>query len=158
MKHRITLFVNKALYSLTVRSQDTLLYVLRDILHLTGTKKGCGNGECGACTVIMDGRAVRSCLILAVEASGSEIITIEGVSHGKELTMVQRAFIQSGAVQCGYCTPGFIMALEALFRTNPSASEEEIENALSGHLCRCTGYEAIREASLLVKKLIKEKR
>ncbi|MCD6412913.1 MAG: (2Fe-2S)-binding protein [Elusimicrobia bacterium] len=145
MKHEIKLFVNDIPYNITVNSQDTLLYALRDILHLTGTKKGCGEGECGACTVIMDGEAVRSCLILAVEADGKKIITIEGVSANGKLSRVQRAFVEAGAIQCGFCTPGFVMAIEAALRKKKTKKEELIK-AVSGHLCRCTGYENIIKA------------
>ena len=153
MKHCIKLNINGIEYSVDVNSQDTLLYILRDRLHLTGTKKGCGEGECGACTVILSGEAVRSCLVLAVEADGKKIITIEGIEKEGKLSRVQKAFIESGAIQCGFCTPGFVMALEAVLRKRPNPTKEELLNALSGHLCRCTGYENIIKA---VEKLTKQ--
>lgn len=131
----------------TAASTATLLEFIRDTLHLHGTKMGCGDGECGACTVIMDGRAVRSCIILAAEADGSEIITIEGLAlPDGSLHPLQDAFLETGAVQCGFCTPGMLMAAKALLDENPEPAEEEISRAISGHLCRCTGYKPIIEA------------
>jgi len=131
----------------TVTSPTTLLEFIRDTLHLHGTKMGCGDGECGACTVIMDGKAVRSCIILAAEANGSEIITVEGLAlPGGALHPLQEAFLAAGAVQCGFCTPGMLMAAKALLDANPEPAEEEINRTISGHLCRCTGYKPIVEA------------
>ncbi len=126
--------------------RQTLLEVLRDTLDMTGTKEGCSNGNCGACTVIMNGRAVVACLVLAVEAEGAEIRTIEGVSYGSHLDEVQSAFLEGAALQCGICTPGFIMQAEALLEENPHPSEEEIRFYLAGNLCRCTGYDKIVRA------------
>ncbi len=157
MKHEIELKVNGVPYELTVNSQDTLLYALRDILHLTGTKKGCGEGECGACTVMLDGKAVRSCLVLAVEAEGKEITTIEGIAPDGKLSDVQKAFVDSGAIQCGFCTPGFVIAIEAAKREGKT-SQEELINALGGHLCRCTGYESILKAVRKISKSSGNKR
>ncbi len=134
-----------------VKPNMTLLELIREKAHLTGTKHGCGNGECGACTIIMNGEPVRSCLILAVEADGKEIITIEGISP-QNLTELQKAFIDEGAIQCGFCTPGFIMAGEALFKKTQKPSDDEIKESLSGHLCRCTGYEPIFNAFKKVAK------
>ncbi|MCD6423799.1 MAG: (2Fe-2S)-binding protein [Elusimicrobia bacterium] len=146
MKHKINLNVNGEKHSIEVESHHTLLYAIREILHLTGTKKGCGEGECGACTVIMDGVPVRSCLVLAVEADGKDITTIEGIAKDGKLTKVQEAFIEAGAIQCGFCTPGFIVAIEALLKKKKNPKRSEIIEALGGHLCRCTGYEAILKA------------
>lgn len=124
----------------------TLLKVLRDILHLTGTKEGCGEGDCGACTVLVDGRSVNSCLFPAVQAEGCQVMTIEGVEAHPELARIQKAFVDYGAVQCGFCSPGMIMSTVALLKKNPKPTEEEIRRGLSGNLCRCTGYQAMVDA------------
>ncbi len=123
-----------------------LLKVLRDILHLTGTKEGCGEGDCGACTVLVDGRSVNSCLFPAVQAEGCQIMTIEGVEADPELARIQKAFVDYGAVQCGFCSPGMIMSTVALLQKNPKPTEEEIRRGLSGNICRCTGYQAMVDA------------
>ena len=124
----------------------TLLKVLRDILHLTGTKEGCGEGDCGACTVLVDGRSVNSCLFPAVQAEGCQIMTIEGVEANPELARIQKAFVDYGAVQCGFCSTGMIMSTVALLQKNPKPTEEEIRRGLSGNICRCTGYQAMVDA------------
>lgn len=124
----------------------TLLKVLRDILHLMGTKEGCGEGDCGACTVLVDGRSVNSCLFPAVQAEGCQIMTIEGVEANPELARIQKAFVDYGAVQCGFCSPGMIMSTVALLQKNPKPTEEEIRRGLSGNICRCTGYQAMVDA------------
>ena len=124
----------------------TLLKVLRDILHLTGTKEGCGEGDCGACTVLVDGRSVNSCLFPAVQAEGCQGRTIEGVEAHPELARIQKAFVDYGAVQCGFCSPGMIMSTVALLQKNPKPTEEEIRRGLSGNICRCTGYQAMVDA------------
>lgn len=124
----------------------TLLKVLRDILHLTGTKEGCGEGDCGACTVLVDGRSVNSCLFPAVQAKGCQVMTIEGVEAHPELARIQKAFVDYGAVQCGFCSPGMIMSTVALLQKNPKPTEEEIRRGLSGNICRCTGYQAMVDA------------
>ena len=124
----------------------TLLKVLRDILHLTGTKEGCGEGDCGACTVLVDGRSVNSCLFPAVQAEGCQVMTIEGVEANPELARIQKAFVDYGAVQCGFCSPGMIMSTVALLQKNPKPTEEEIRRGLSGNICRCTGYLAMVDA------------
>ena len=124
----------------------TLLKVLRDILHLTGTKEGCGEGDCGACTVLVDGRSVNSCLFPAVQAEGCQVMTIEGVEAHPELARIQKAFVDYGAVQCGFCSPGMMMSTVALLQKNPKPTEEEIRRGLSGNICRCTGYQAMVDA------------
>ena len=124
----------------------TLLKVLRDILHLTGTKEGCGEGDCGACSVLVDGRSVNSCLFPAVQAEGCQVMTIEGVEAHPELARIQKAFVDYGAVQCGFCSPGMIMSTVALLQKNPKPTEEEIRRGLSGNICRCTGYQAMVDA------------
>lgn len=124
----------------------TLLKVLRGILHLTGTKEGCGEGDCGACTVLVDGRSVNSCLFPAVQAEGCQVMTIEGVEAHPELARIQKAFVDYGAVQCGFCSPGMIMSTVALLQKNPKPTEEEIRRGLSGNICRCTGYQAMVDA------------
>ena len=143
MDAQITLRVDGQRRSLSVDTRTTLLDALRERLDLTGTKKGCDHGQCGACTVLIDGRRAVSCLQLAVAAEGREITTIEGVAEGERLHPVQQAFLDLDALQCGYCTPGMVMAAVSLLRENPSPSEEEIRHALEGNLCRCTGYQNI---------------
>ena len=150
--HKITIRVNGKPYSLSVPAQMTLLEVLREELDLTGTKEGCGNGECGACTVIMDGQAVRRCLILGVEVDGRETTTIEGFTESGVLQPIQQAFIEEDAVQCGFCTPGFIMAIKAAIDNNPALNDKQMMEALGGHLCRCTGYETIFKACKKVRQ------
>lgn len=125
---------------------QTLLKFIREELHLTGTKEGCEIGECGACTVLLDGKPVNSCLVLAVELDGSELVTIEGLTKNGKLDQLQQAFIDHAAFQCGYCTPGMIMAAKALLERNPKPSDKDINEALSGNLCRCGAYQEIREA------------
>jgi len=131
---------------------QTLLEVLRDELGLIGAKKGCGTGDCGACTVLVDDQAMCSCLLLAVEAEGRQITTIEGLASGDDLHPVQRAFIECGALQCGFCTPGMVLSTVALLRRSPNPSQAEIRDALAGNLCRCTGYDKIVKAVLQVAK------
>ena len=146
MQHQINVEVNSQKYTLTVTSEETLLEVIRNRMSLTGTKEGCGTGDCGACTVIMDGRPVNSCLVLASEADGSKITTVEGLSRGGKMHPLQEAFINEGGVQCGFCSPGMIMSSKALLDRNPAPTEEEIKKALAGNLCRCTGYVKIIKA------------
>jgi carbon-monoxide dehydrogenase small subunit len=143
---RIKVTVNGILYELSVQPWETLLDVIREQLGLTGTKEGCGLGECGACTIIMDGKTVNSCLVLAVEADNRVITTIEGLANGDELHPIQEAFVECGGLQCGFCTPGMIMSTKALLEQNPSPDEEEIRKAIAGNLCRCTGYTKIIES------------
>jgi carbon-monoxide dehydrogenase small subunit len=142
----LTLTVNGDEVDLVVTPNTTLLEALRDNLDLTGVKEGCSEGVCGTCTVLMNGNPVRSCLTLALEAEGAEILTIEGLASEGELHPVQQAFVDHGAVQCGFCTPGMILSSKALLDRNPDPSDEEIKDALAGNLCRCTGYAKILEA------------
>jgi len=144
----ITITVNKEPSAVHVPADRTLADVLRDTLHLTGTKIGCGEGECGACSVMLNGRLVNSCLVLAAECDGAEVLTIEGLAEQGRLHPIQEAFVLNGAVQCGFCTPGMIMAAYALLEDNPSPTEEEIKRGLEGNLCRCTGYRKIVDAVL----------
>ena len=146
MKKKIQLTVNGQLFELEVPLKRILVDLLREDLGLMGTKVGCGAGECGACTVLLDGKAVCSCMLLAVEADGGLITTIEGLAEGEQLHPLQKAFIKQGAAQCGYCTPGMIMSAKALLDENPHPDEQEIKTALSGNFCRCTGYAAILKA------------
>jgi carbon-monoxide dehydrogenase small subunit len=155
MKIPITLKVNGKEYPLEVKANEILLNVLRDRLGLMGTKYGCGIGECGACTVLLDGRAILSCQTLAFTADGKKITTIEGLEHDGSLHPLQQAFIDEGAVQCGYCTPGMILSAKALLDINSNPSNQEIKQAIRGNLCRCTGYtnivRAIKTASEKIK-------
>jgi aerobic carbon-monoxide dehydrogenase small subunit len=146
--HSISLIVNQKRYAIDVQPHHTLLDVLRDQLDITGPKECCGVGECGACTVLYNGKAVNACLILAVEAHAAEIVTIEGLGGPDKLSPMQQAFADAGAVQCGFCTPGMIMAAQYLVNTNPHPTEEDVRVALAGNLCRCTGYARIIEAVL----------
>jgi len=152
LKQVIKLTVDGVTSELLIEPQRTLLEVLRENLELTGTKEGCGLGDCGACTVLMDGKPVLSCLTLAVEAQGKDILTIEGLAHGGKLHSVQQAFIDHGAIQCGFCTSGFVLAGKAFLDENPNPTEEEVRQAVAGHLCRCTGYTKIVEAILAAAK------
>jgi len=155
MKKLITFTVNDMGYEVAVAPNKTLTQVLRDDLDLLGTKEGCGVGDCGACTVIMDGKPVNSCLVLAVQADGSTIKTIEGVARGDSLHPVQETFVEMGAIQCGFCTPGMVLSATSLLEKNPHPTEHEVREALSGNLCRCTGYQkivkAVQEASRRMK-------
>ena len=148
--HSVSFVVNKRLYAINVEPQHTLLDVLRDQLDITGPKECCGVGECGACTILLNGRAVNACLILAVEVDGKEIVTVEGLGSPDSLSPMQKAFVDAGAVQCGFCTPGMIMAAQYLINNNPNPSEEDVRVALAGNLCRCTGYSRIIQAVLSV--------
>ena len=176
--HTIHLTLNGESRAFTVEPQETLLHVLRERAHLTGAKKGCDLGECGACTVIMDGRAVNSCCVFAIEADGSTVETIEGIGTADEPHPVEwlgawlpggyskvertatwdylQAFIDAGAIQCGYCTPGMIMAAKALLDRDPHPTREEIHAAMSGNLCRCTGYTKIEEAVVAASRVIEQ--
>ena len=145
-KHQIQTTVNGQEYSLLIDLKKTLLEMLRDDLNLTGTKKGCDEGECGACSVILNGKVVNSCLVLAVEADKAEVLTIEGIHRDGDLHPIQKSFVDSGAVQCGFCTPGMILTSKAMLDEMPDPSEENIKHYLEGNLCRCTGYSKIIDA------------
>lgn len=147
-RHSITLRVNGEMETMEVDANRTLLQVIREKLELTGTKKACERGDCGVCTVLLDGAPVKSCLILAVEADGKEVTTVEGLARDGKLTDLQKSFIDHGALQCGFCTSAFLLSGEALLRKNPTPTAEEIKTALNGILCRCTGYRQIVEAIL----------
>ena len=153
---KIEFTVNGRKRQFDVDPNRLLLNLLREDLSLTGTKYGCGIGECGSCTVLVDGEPVPSCLTLAVEVDGREVVTIEGIANRGNLSVVQKAFMEEGAIQCGYCTPGFIIAAEALLKENPNPSEEEIREYLKGNFCRCTGYvnivKAVQRAAEKMKK------
>ena len=146
MKQDMTFIVNGDQYNVQVDIRRTLLEVLRETLGLTGTKEMCNKGDCGGCTVIMDGKPILSCLTLAVEAQGKQIVTIEGLADGFKLHPIQQAFVDKGAIQCGYCTPGFIMSAKALLDKNPRPTEEQIKEGIANNICRCTGYVQIVEA------------
>ena len=148
MKKTIQLLINSRTYSVKVESHWTLLDMLRDELGLTGTKRGCDKGDCGTCTVLVNGKPINACLYLAVRANGKEILTIEGLETDEGLHPLQKTFIKKGAVQCGFCTPGMLMAAVGLLNENPSPTEEEVRWAISGNLCRCTGYQHIVDAVL----------
>lgn len=150
MKQLITLNINGETYEVAVEPRTTLFDMLHDKLGLTGTKKSCDLGNCGSCTVLIDNKPVLSCLILAVEAQGKDILTIEGLEKNGQLHPLQQAFIDYAALQCGFCTPGMILSAKALLDSNPQPTEEEVKEAISGNLCRCTGYTNIVEAILKV--------
>jgi len=150
MKRLLRVAVNGEPWEFSVEPKKTLLDFLREDLGLTGTKKGCDNGECGACTVLLNGRPVNACLVLAVEADGQEVLTIEGLADGTRLHPLQQAFIQHGAVQCGYCSPGMILTAKALLDENPRPTETEVIKAIAGNLCRCGTYNKVVKAVLSV--------
>ena len=156
-QEEIRLKVNGINYQVTIEPRRTLLEVLRETLGLTGTKKSCNEGDCGTCTVLMDGRPVASCLVLAMDAQGKEILTIEGLSEGEKLHPIQEAFLKHGAVQCGFCTPGMVMSAKALLDENLEPTTTEIRKAISGNLCRCTGYQHIVDSIRAASKMIQKK-
>jgi len=143
MKHELNFTVNGRAVEVHIRARTLLVEVLRDHLGLTGTKRGCSCSSCGACTVVLNGMAVKSCSVLALQAQGAEVLTVEGLAHGPELSPLQRAFLDHGAFQCGFCTPGMLMASTALLMENPTPSTEQIEEGIDGNICRCTGYNSI---------------
>jgi carbon-monoxide dehydrogenase small subunit len=154
MKQFITLRINGEEHEVAVSPNRTLLEVLREDLALTGTKEGCDDGVCGTCTVLVNGKPVRACLLLAIQAQGSQITTIEGLAEGERLHPIQQAFIDHGAIQCGYCTPGMILAAKALLEETAQPTDQEIKRAISGNFCRCTGYNKIVEAIGSVARMI----
>jgi carbon-monoxide dehydrogenase small subunit len=155
MKRSIRFTLNSKPIQREVANHRLLLDLLRDEIGATGTKEGCGTGDCGACTVLLDGKPVNSCLVLSGELDGSDIVTIEGLQIGAELHPIQRTFLQDGGAQCGYCTPGMLMMSKALLDENPNPSEEDIRFALAGNLCRCTGYakiiQAVQDAAAIIR-------
>ena len=157
MIHTLQLTVNGGPYELTIKSKTLLVEVLRDKFGLTGTKRGCISSACGACTVLLDGKAVKSCSVLALQANGREVTTIEGLANGDKLHPIQEAFVNHGGLQCGFCTPGMIMSAKALLDENPNPAEEEIRQGIAGNLCRCTGYIKIIESIGAAAKNMKEK-
>ena len=154
---KVSINVNGVNYDKDIDPSLRLIDFLREELKLKGPKEGCGEGECGACTVIVEGKTINSCLMLASSVDGKNVITIEGVSDNNTLHPIQEAFMEVGAVQCGYCTPGMILSAKALLDKNPNANEEEIKSSLSGNLCRCTGYKKIIQAVILAEEKIKSK-
>jgi len=156
-KQEIMLHVNRVSYRVEVEPRRTLVEVLRETLGLTGTKRSCNEGECGACTVLIDGEPVASCLVLAVDAQGKEILTIEGLSDGEKLHPLQEAFVKHGAIQCGFCTPGMVLSAKALLDRIPRPTALEVRKAISGNLCRCTGYQQIVDAILAASKAMEAK-
>ncbi len=152
MKQAISFTINGTKQTLEVEPDAMLIDIIRDQLKLTGTKRGCDNSTCGSCVIIIDGRAIKSCNLPASKANGSTIFTVEGMTKGMSLHPVQQALVESGAIQCGFCTPGIVMELVALFQTKPDSSEDEIKVALNRHLCRCTGYEPIIVGALNAQK------
>jgi carbon-monoxide dehydrogenase small subunit len=156
MKRIVRITVNGLLREVAVPANRTLLDLLREDLDLTGTKLGCGEGDCGACTVLLDGEPVNACLVLAAEAEGREVTTIEGLADGSLLHPVQQAFVDAGAVQCGYCTPGMVLVAAALVARNPSPTELDVRHAIAGNFCRCTGYQKIVEAVLIASARVRE--
>jgi carbon-monoxide dehydrogenase small subunit len=148
MKHGMHLTINGEPYELLVEPYWSLLDMLRDQLHLTGTKRGCDEGDCGACTVLIQGKTATSCMMLALDAKDKDVVTVEGLAKGDRLHPVQEAFVQYGGVQCGYCTPGLIMSAVGLLRENPTPTEEDVRYSIGGNLCRCTGYAKVIQAIL----------
>lgn len=148
MKTLVTCTVNGQEHTVLADARDTLLDLLRERIGLTGTKEGCGNGNCGTCTVVVDGAAVNACLMLAQEAPGHDIVTIEGLSRGGKLHPIQQALVEHGGTQCGFCTPGVVLSAKALLDSNPSPTAQEVRHAIAGNICRCTGYDKIVDAVL----------
>ena len=157
MAEAIQFTLNGAPQAVAIEPADKIIDVLREHLNLTGTKRGCDDGTCGACTIVLDGDAKRACLLPAAKLAGAQVLTIEGISQGMEIHPIQKALIEAGAVQCGYCIPGIVLELYALYTKNVNATDDEIKTALSRHFCRCTGYEAIWEGAKLAQKTMQAK-
>jgi aerobic-type carbon monoxide dehydrogenase small subunit (CoxS/CutS family) len=158
MAEKISFTLNQKAVVVEVDPEMMVLDVLREVLNLTGTKHGCDNSTCGTCTIVVNGKAVKSCNLPVKKVAGADIITVEGLARGTELHPVQKSISESGAIQCGFCTPGIVMELYGLLEANPDASQLELENALNKHLCRCTGYEPIRDGALMAQKLIQDRK
>ena len=156
MAEAIQFTLNGSPRSVAIEPEDKIIDVLREHLNLTGTKRGCDDGTCGACTIVLDGEAKRACLLPASKLANASVVTIEGLNKGAEIHPIQKALVEAGAVQCGYCIPGIVLELFALYSKNVDASDDEIKNALSRHFCRCTGYEAIWEGAKLAQKYLKQ--
>lgn len=157
MAEAIQFTLNGNPQTVAIEPADKIIDVIREHLNLTGTKRGCDDGTCGACTIVLDGEAKRACLLPAAKLAGAKVLTIEGISQGMEIHPIQKALIEAGAVQCGYCIPGIVLELYALYTKNVNASDDEIKTALSRHFCRCTGYEAIWEGAKLAQKMLQAK-
>jgi len=157
MTEKISFTINGEHCSVEIEEEMMAIHVIRDILDLTGTKLGCDNATCGTCVIVMNGKAVKSCNTPASKMQGADILTIEGMAKGMELHPIQKAIAESGAVQCGFCIPGIVMELHALLESKPDAGETELANALNKHLCRCTGYEPIRDGALIAQQIIRER-
>jgi carbon-monoxide dehydrogenase small subunit len=158
MEEKIIFTINGEARTVEVEPETMLVDVIRDVLNMTGTKVGCDNATCGSCTVVVNGKAVKSCITPVKKVAGADILTVEGLARGMTLHPIQKSIAESGAVQCGFCTPGIIMELYGLLENKPDASETELENALNKHLCRCTGYEPIRDGALMAQKLMQDKK
>ncbi|MBP9676083.1 MAG: (2Fe-2S)-binding protein [Anaerolineaceae bacterium] len=158
MEEKITFTINGRPVTVEVDPETLVIDVIRDVLNLTGTKRGCDNSVCGTCTIVVNGKAVKSCNMAVKKIAGADVVTVEGLAKGTELHPVQKAISESGAVQCGFCTPGIVMELYGLLEEKPDAPINEIENALNKHLCRCTGYEPIRDGALMAQKLVQDRK
>jgi aerobic-type carbon monoxide dehydrogenase small subunit (CoxS/CutS family) len=158
MVEKISFSINGKPVTVEVEPEMMVLDVIREVLNLTGTKHGCDNSTCGTCTIVVNGKAVKSCNLPVKRIEGAEVLTVEGLAKGTNLHPIQKAISESGAIQCGFCTPGIVMELYGLLEEKPEATQPEIENALNKHLCRCTGYEPIRDGALMAQKLIQERK
>jgi aerobic-type carbon monoxide dehydrogenase small subunit (CoxS/CutS family) len=158
MVEKISFSINGKPVTVEVEPEMMVLDVIREVLNLTGTKHGCDNSTCGTCTIVVNGKAVKSCNLPVKRIEGAEVLTVEGLAKGTNLHPIQKAISESGAIQCGFCTPGIVMELYGLLEEKPEATQPEIETALNKHLCRCTGYEPIRDGALMAQKLIQERK